>query len=133
MALVPLHTSISSSIVESAIMLHRDLGPGLFESTYEILLAHELGRRGHTVKQQHVLPVQYRGRRIEQAFRVDLLIDHVVVIEIKCTDRNSAIHRRQLLTYLRMMRLEVGLVLNFGLATMKEGIDRVINTHIVPY
>lgn len=132
MALNPTHSAISGSIVESAILLHRDLGPGLFESTYETLLADELTRRGHAVNQQHVLPVLYRGRRIEQAFRVDLLVDHVVVLEIKCTERNSPLYRRQLLTYLRMMRLEVGLVLNFGLATMKEGIDRVINRHMIP-
>jgi iron complex transport system substrate-binding protein len=132
MALAPQHSSVTASIVESAITLHRDLGPGLFESTYETLLADELGRRGHFIRQQYVLPLIYRGRKIDQAYRVDLLVDHAVVIEVKCTDRPSALHRRQLLTYLRMMRLEVGLVLNFGLATMKEGIDRVINNHIVP-
>jgi len=132
MALAPQHSSITASIVESAITLHRDLGPGLFESTYETLLADELGRRGHFIRQQYVLPLIYRGRKIDQAYRVDLLVDHAVVIEVKCTDRPSALHRRQLLTYLRMMRLEVGLVLNFGLATMKEGINRVINNHIVP-
>jgi len=74
----------------------------------------------------------YRGRRIEHAYRVDLLVDHAVVIEVKCADRPSALHRRQVLTYLRMLRLEVGLVLNFGLSTMKEGIDRVVNNHMVP-
>jgi GxxExxY protein len=132
MALAPQHSSVTASIVESAITLHRDLRPGLFESTYETLLADELGRRGHFIRQQYVLPLIYRGRKIDQAYRVDLLVDHAVVIEVKCTDRPSALHRRQLLTYLRMMRLEVGLVLNFGLATMKEGIDRVINNHIVP-
>jgi iron complex transport system substrate-binding protein len=132
MALAPQHSSVTASIVESAITLHRDLGPGLFESTYETLLADELGRRGHFIRQQYVLPLIYRGRKIDQAYRVDLLVDHAVVIEVKCTDRPSALHRRQLLTYLRMMRLEVGLVLNFGLATMKEGINRVINNHIVP-
>jgi iron complex transport system substrate-binding protein len=132
MALAPQHSSVTASIVESAITLHRDLRPGLFESTYETLLADELGRRGHFIRQQYVLPLIYRGRKIDQAYRVDLLVDHAVVIEVKCTDRPSALHRRQLLTYLRMMRLEVGLVLNFGLATMKEGINRVINNHIVP-
>jgi len=132
MALLPQHSSITASIVESAIILHRDLGPGLFESTYETLLADELGRRGHFIRQQYVLPVMYRGRRIEHAYRVDLLVDHAVVIEVKCADRPSALHRRQVLTYLRMLRLEVGLVLNFGLSTMKEGIDRVVNNHMVP-
>lgn len=74
----------------------------------------------------------YRGRKIDHAFRLDLLIDNVVIVEVKCSDHQSPIFRRQLLTYLRLMRLEVGLVLNFGLGTMKEGIDRVINSHVVP-
>ncbi|MCE2955179.1 MAG: GxxExxY protein [Gemmatimonas sp.] len=132
MAAIIHHVGVTASIVDSAVRLHRDVGPGMFESTYEMLLADELERRGHTVARQVVLPLTYRSRRIDQAFRIDLLIDRAVVVEVKACERHSAMFRRQLLTYLRFTRLEVGLVLNFGLSTMKEGIDRVINTHTVP-
>jgi iron complex transport system substrate-binding protein len=84
------------------------------------------------VARQVVLPLTYRSRRIDQAFRIDLLVDRVVVVEVKASERHSSMYRRQLLTYLRFTRLEVGLVLNFGLATMKDGIDRVLNQHVVP-
>jgi len=104
----------------------------MFESTYELLLADELERRGHAIRRQLVLPITYRERDIAQAFRIDMLVDCSVVVEVKASEHHSAIYRRQLLTYLRFMRLEVGLVLNFGLATMKDGVDRVINTHIFP-
>jgi GxxExxY protein len=104
----------------------------MFESTYEILLADELERRGHIISKQVVLPITYRERKIAHAFRIDLLVDRSVVVEVKASEHHSAIYRRQVLTYLRFMRLEIGLVLNFGLATMKDGVDRVINTHIFP-
>lgn len=129
MALIPVHADITGAIVEAAIDLHRALGPGMFESTYELLLGDELMRRGHTVQRQRVVPIQFRGRLVEHAFRMDLIVDDRVIVEVKSTERNSALHRRQLLTYLRFTKREVGLVLNFGLPTMKEGIDRVLNDH----
>lgn len=104
----------------------------MFESTYEVVLADVLAGRGHELRRQVVLPVTYRGRTIEQAFRVDILVDRVVVVEVKASEHHSTMYRRQLLTYLRFSRLEVGLVLNFGLATMKDGIDRVSNSYRVP-
>lgn len=129
MALVSVHAEITGSIVEAAIDLHRALGPGMFESAYELLLGDELVRRGHAVQRQTVVPIRFRGRLVEQAFRMDILVDDRVIVEVKSTERNSALHRRQLLTYLRFTEREVGLVLNFGLPAMKEGIDRVLNDH----
>ncbi len=132
MALIPMHSDITGSIVDTAVQLHRDLGPSLLESTYEVLLQDELERRGHTVQSQLAIPLVFRGRTIEKAFRLDLLVDHVVVIKSKSTERSAPVHRMQVLTYLRLMRLQVGLVLNFGFETMKAGIDRVYNDRVVP-
>jgi iron complex transport system substrate-binding protein len=132
MGLISVHSEITGSIVEASIQLHRDLGPGLFESAYETLLADELDRGGHRVERQVIVPLTYRGRTIPHVYRLDLLVDRFVIVEIKCTERAVPIHKLQLLTYLRLMRLQVGLVLNFGLETMKQGIDRVYNNTIIP-
>jgi len=123
----PLHYEITASIVDAALQLHREIGPGMLESAYEVLLADELRNRGHSVVRQVALTTQYRGRTLGKAFRVDLLVDDVVIVEIKCSERRSPLYRRQLLTYMRLAHIHVGLVLNFGLETMKAGIDRVVN------
>ncbi len=123
----PLHSEITASIVDAALQLHREIGPGMLESAYEVLLADELRNRGHSVVRQVALTTQYRGRTLDKAFRVDLLVDDVVIVEIKCSERRSPLYRRQLLTYMRLAHIHVGLVLNFGLETMKAGIDRVVN------
>lgn len=127
MALNPIHSDITASIVDAALQLHREIGPGMLESAYELLLADELQHRGHSVLRQQVLTVKYRGRTLDKAFRVDLLVDKVVIVEIKCSERRTPLYRRQLLTYMRLAHINVGLVLNFGLETMKAGIDRVVN------
>ncbi len=132
MALNPMHQHITGSIVDASMMLHRDLGPSMFESTYEAFLVDELERRGHAVDRQLLVSATYRGRTIEQAYRLDLLVDNVVIVELKCTERVLPIHKRQVLSYLRLMQLNVGLVLNFGLETMKEGISRVFNDTMLP-
>jgi len=123
----PLHSEITASIVDAALQLHREIGPGMLESAYEVLLADELRNRAHSVVRQVALTTQYRGRTLDKAFRVDLLVDDVVIVEIKCSERRSPLYRRQLLTYMRLAHIHVGLVLNFGLETMKAGIDRVVN------
>lgn len=123
----PLHSEITASIVDAALQLHREIGPGMLESAYEVLLADELRNRGHPVVRQVALTTQYRGRTLDKPFRVDLLVDDVVIVEIKCSERRSPLYRRQLLTYMRLAHIHVGLVLNFGLETMKAGIDRVAN------
>ncbi len=132
MGLIQVHSGVTGAIVRASIALHRDLGPGLFESAYETLLADELDRAGYLVERQVVVPLTYRGRTIPQVYRLDLLVDRAVIVEIKCTERPAAIHKFQVLTYLRLMRLQVGLVLNFGLETMMQGIDRVYNNTIIP-
>jgi iron complex transport system substrate-binding protein len=123
---------ITENIVDACIQIHRDLGPGLFESVYEVLLADELERRGHKIERQKELPLTYRGRILEHAFRIDILVDQRVVIEVKATEKSARIHARQLLTYLRIMRLPVGLVANFGLDRMIDGINRINNARMVP-
>lgn len=123
---------ITENIVDACIQIHRDLGPGLFESVYEVLLADELERRGYKIERQKELPLMYRGRILEHAFRIDILVDRRVVIEVKATEKSARIHARQLLTYLRIMRLPVGLVANFGLDRMIDGINRINNARMVP-
>lgn len=132
MALIPLHEAITGDVVDASIAIHRDLGPGLFESVYEVLLSDELIARGHRVARQVEVPLRYRGREIAHSFRLDLLVDDVVVVEIKATDRASPVHARQLLTYLRVMQLPIGLVVNFGMPRMIDGITRVTTTRFIP-
>jgi iron complex transport system substrate-binding protein len=128
----PLIDGITADVVDASIQIHRDLGPGLFESVYEVLLMDELERRGHTVERQKELPLTYRGRTLDHAFRIDLLVDERVLVEVKCSERPARVHARQLLTYLRIMRLPVGLVTNFGLDRMLDGINRVTTERFVP-
>lgn len=128
----PLTDGITADVVDASIQIHRDLGPGLFESVYEVLLMDELQRRGHTVERQKELPLTYRGRTLDHAFRIDLLVDGRVLVELKCSERPARVHARQLLTYLRIMRLPVGLVTNFGLDRMIDGINRVTTERFVP-
>lgn len=132
MALIPIHEAITGDIVDACIQIHRELGPGLLESVYEILLSDELCRRGRTVQRQLELPLTYRGRHLEHGFRIDLLVDASVVVEIKVSERIAPVHARQLLTYLRLMRLPIGLVVNFGMTRMIDGITRVTTDRFVP-
>jgi iron complex transport system substrate-binding protein len=132
MALIPIHESITGDVVDACIQIHRDLGPGLLESVYEVLLSDELLRRGRTVQRQLELPLTYRGRHFEHGFRIDLLVDASVIVEIKVSDRIAPVHARQLLTYLRLMRLPIGLVANFGMPRMIDGITRVTTDRFIP-
>ena len=120
---------ITGHIVDAAYHLHNALGPGLLESVYEALLARELARRKLTVSRQIPLSFDYNGLYFYEALRVDLLIENQVVVEIKSVDRLTAIHTKQILTYLRLLDRPIGLLLNFGAPTMKEGLRRVINSH----
>lgn len=132
MGLIPINEAITGAVVEASIRLHRDLGPGLFESVYETLLADALTQRGHEVRRQVELPVRYRGRVFEHGYRIDLLIDEAVLVEVKATERPARVHAAQLLTYLRLSRLPIGLVVNFGLPRMIDGITRVMTDRFVP-
>jgi len=118
---------ITGIVVDVAVKLHRDLGRDLFESVYEVALAAMLERRGLHVERQAIIGFVYEGIEFVQGFRADLLVEDRVLLELKVVDRLVPIHRTQLLTYLRLTRLPVGLLLNFGAPTMKEGIKRFVN------
>jgi GxxExxY protein len=118
---------IGSIIVDASIEVHRLLGPGLLESVYESVLAHELELRGFSVEAQVPFEVTYKGIRFEQGFRVDLVVEKLVVVELKSVEQVSPAHRKQLQTYLRLTDLKLGFLLNFGAPLMKEGIIRAVN------
>lgn len=118
---------IATAILDAAFKIHRILGPGLLESVYQATLDFELQKRGLRVTQQVGLPVYYEEIKLELGFRVDLIVADKVIIEIKSVEALAPVHRKQLLTYLRLMNLRLGLLLNFNVELMKHGIQRVVN------
>jgi GxxExxY protein len=120
---------ITAHVVDAAVQIHRRLGPGLLESVYEAVLQRALEARGLRVERQKPVRFEYDGILIEDAFRVDLLVEGLVVVELKSVEKLAPVHGKQVLTYLRLMDLPVGLLLNFGAATMKEGLKRIANDH----
>ena len=118
---------ITGAIVDSAMKIHKELGPGLLESVYEVVLARTLEKRGFQVARQNPIRFEYDGMVFEEVFRTDLLIEGRVVVELKSVENLAAVHSKQLLTYLRLMNLPVGLLINFGAATLKEGLHRIVN------
>ena len=120
---------ISGDVVDVALRLHRELGPGLLESVYEIVLAARLAAMGYPVARQRSIDIEFEGVRIEGAFKIDLLVDERLVVEIKSVERLAPVHAKQLLTYLRLTGQPVGLLINFGGETLREGIRRLVNNH----
>jgi len=120
---------ISGDVVDVALRLHRELGPGLLESVYEIVLAARLAAMGYSVARQRSIDIEFEGVRIEGAFKIDLLVDERLVVEIKSVERLAPVHAKQLLTYLRLTGQPVGLLINFGGETLREGIRRLVNNH----
>jgi GxxExxY protein len=118
---------ITGAIVDASVRIHRELGPGLLEGVYEVVLARALERRGLQVVRQRVVRIEYDGMVFEEGFRADLVVEDRVVVELKSVERLAAVHSKQLLTYLRLMHLPVGLLINFGAVTLKEGLHRVVN------
>ena len=118
---------IATAVVDAAFKIHTTLGPGLFESIYETILEYELQKRGLRVAHQIPLPVQYEEVRLALGFRVDLIIDGKVIIEVKSVEALAPVHKKQLLTYLRLTDLRLGLLINFNVELVKHGIHRVIN------
>ncbi|MCD6455457.1 MAG: GxxExxY protein [Methanophagales archaeon] len=118
---------ITEGIIGAAIEVHRDLGPGLLESAYETCLAFELVERGLKVEQQKPLPVVYREVKLDCGYRLDLLVEEAVIVEVKAVDRLAPIHKAQLLSYLRLSGCKVGLLINFNVKVLKDGIRRVVN------
>jgi GxxExxY protein len=119
--------AISREIVDAAFRVHTTLGPGLFESVYEAALACELEKRGLRTARQKGLPVTYETVRLEMGFRADLIVEDKVIIEIKSVEEVAPVHRKQLLTYLRLANKRLGLLVNFNVALIKDGITRVAN------
>jgi GxxExxY protein len=115
--------------VDCGFKLHKDLGPGLLESVYEILLAESLRERGLTVRRQVPVEITYKGVVVDNALKIDLLVDDALIIELKSTERDSALYPKQLLTYLRLTNRSLGLLMNFGQETFKQGVQRVVNNH----
>ena len=122
------HNEISGTVVDAAMEVHRTLGgPGLLESVYEEALAHELRLRGLKVMRQMRVPVEYKGTRLANDLRVDLLVADRVVVECKATADHNKVFEAQVLTYLRLLDLNLGLVINFGKPLLKDGIHRIVN------
>lgn len=118
---------VAGEIVDSALKVHTSLGPGLLESGYEACLEYELGRRGVDVRRQVLLPIRYGAIEIDAGYRIDLLVDGQVVVELKAVTSLLPVHQAQLLICLRLGNFRLGLLLNFNVARMKEGIRRVLN------
>lgn len=117
---------LTGQIIGAAIEVHRHLGPGLLESVYEACLAYELAQAGLQVARQKELPVVYKGLRFDQGYRLDLLVEDTVVVELKTVERFTDVHEAQLLSYLKLSGCRVGLLMNFNVKMMKDGIKRYV-------
>ncbi len=123
---------LAAIAVDCGFRLHDDLGPGLLESVYEACLFESLAERGLFVERQKAIPIRYRGVTLNEGFRADLLIERVLLIELKSTEAHAPVHAKQLLTYLRLMNLQLGLLMNFGAPTFKQGVRRLANNYYHP-
>lgn len=120
---------VSRDVIGAAMSIHREIGPGLLESVYETILASKMARLGYEVEQQKPVGFSFEDMEFLAAFKIDLIVDRRLIVELKSLERLQAVHAKQLLTYLRLMKLPVGLLINFGCDTLKEGIKRVVNNH----
>lgn len=118
---------LGTIIIEAAIAVHRELGPGLLETVYEVALAHELRERGLTVERQVPIPIKFKGITFDEGFRADLVVEDRVIVELKSAERVAAAHKKQIQTYIRLADRKLGYLLNFGEALMRDGITRAVN------
>jgi GxxExxY protein len=118
---------IAKEVVDAAVKVHGKLGPGLLESVYEVVLAHELGSRGLRVERQVPMPIEFDGLWFEEGFRADLMVEGKVILELKSVEQLAKVHHKQLSTYLKLADKRLGLLLNFGAELMKDGIRRIAN------
>ncbi len=120
---------ITERVIAAAIAVHRELGPGLLESAYETCLSYELAERGLKFERQKGLPVYYRGVRLECGYRIDLLVEEKIVVEVKAVEKFELLHEAQLLSYLKLSNCQVGLLINFKVKVLKNGIRRLVNRY----
>jgi GxxExxY protein len=118
---------LARNAIDCGFHIHKELGPGLLESVYELLLAERISRAGFVVERQKLLPVEFDGLKLPEGYRVDLFVDGKLIIELKSVERLAPVHSKQLLTYIRLARQPVGLLMNFGCATFREGLQRIVN------
>jgi len=121
------HNDISNAIIDTSIDIHRRLGPGLLESVYATVLAHELTKKGFRVAKEAAVPVRWGELTLDEGFRADLIVEDAVIVELKSVEKTSPVHRKQLLTYLRLADKRLGLLINFGEETLINGISRLVN------
>ena len=121
------HNEVTAAIVDAAMQIHRELGPGLLESVYQRILAYELRQRGLHVEIEVPIPVVWRNIRFDIGFRADLVVERMVMVELKSIEAIAPVHKKKLLTYVRLADIRVGLLINFGCELLKEGIVRVVN------
>jgi GxxExxY protein len=119
--------AIAKEIVDAAYRVHTTLGPGLLESVYDVVLAYELGRRGLRTIREQAIPVVYENIRIDAGFRADMIVEDKVIVEVKSVELLAPVHKKQLLTYLRLADKRLGLLINFQVALIKDGITRIVN------
>jgi GxxExxY protein len=118
---------IAAIVVNAALKVHKELGPGLLESAYEVCLAHELALAGLKIETQKVLPIHYAGLKLDAGYRIDIMVEEIVILELKSIEALSNIHTAQMLTYLKLSRCKLGLLINFNVQLIKTGIKRVAN------
>jgi GxxExxY protein len=118
---------VAKKIVDAALEVHRTLGPGLLEAVYEEALAHELTQRGMSVERQVAIPVRFKGIYLDCGYRADLIVEGLIIIEVKSVESLAPIHFKQLLTYLRLSKKRLGFVINFNVILLKQGIKRIVN------
>lgn len=118
---------ITGKVIDTCIKIHQTLGPGLFESVYETILQHELEKENFMVERQKAIPVYWGNLQMEVGFRADLIIDNKVILEIKSVETLAPVHSKQLLTYLKITGIQVGLLINFNVPLLKQGIHRIVN------
>lgn len=123
---------VAAIVVDTSLQLHRELGPGLLETVYEAILAKMLEERGLRVERQKPVSLFFQGMELDEGFRIDLFIDAQLILELKSVENLHPVHPKQLLTYLRLMGLPLGLLINFGAPILKDGLKRVVNNHTNP-
>ena len=121
---------IGDILIETAVYIHKKLGPGLLENVYEVILMKLLAKKGLSVQRQVSVPLEFEGEYFTEGFRADLFIEGKVIVELKSVERIALVHKKQLLTYLKLTNTKVGYILNFGECFMKDGISRVINGYL---